>query len=84
MGSSPLYELNQWNEIVKSESWLVFKRLLNVHKQWLQKEVNGHLRRHEDRLAGELLARIDECDKILKLVDERVKKLTQKADEEKQ
>jgi len=79
---APLFELHQWDEIIKTEEWRAFVRLLKSHKEYLQGEVNKYLAKHEDRKAGEELAKLNDCDKLLQLVKTRIETLTkQKGDE---
>lgn len=75
--SSPynLYDYDTWKQLVTSENWWAFARLLKKHKEYLQTKVNGELRAHNDRSAGEWLAKLDDCDKILTLITQQLNEL---------
>ena len=70
-----LYELEAWQEIIHSEGWRVFIKLLKTHQDYLQSQVNFYLEKHEDRKAGEELAKINDCKKIAGLVKNRIEEL---------
>ena len=69
---SLLLDLDSWQNLIHSEDWRVFLKLLKTHKDYLQDRVNSHLRKHEDRKAGEELAKLDDCDKFISLVQSRI------------
>lgn len=75
-----LTEKHNWENIIHSDEWVVFRRLLKDHADYLQGEVNKCLRDHEDRRAGEVLRAMDDCNKILHLVTIRISEI-QKASE---
>lgn len=70
-----LKELHAWEEVIHSESWVVYRNFLKEHCLFLQKEVNDHLRKHEDRLAGEALRAMDDANKMLTLITKRITEL---------
>lgn len=70
-----LNELHSWQNIVKSDEWIVFRRLLKDHIDFLQKEANSYLRKHEDRQAAESLRAMDDCSQMLNLVTTRINQL---------
>ena len=72
---SQLFELDQWQTIIHSESWRVFLKLLKTHKEYLQLQSNAYLRKHDDRRAGEELAKIDDCEKLISLVQGRIESI---------
>ena len=72
---SKFLELEAWRNLVNSKDWSVFRKLLEEHKQALQKEVNICLRKHDDRRAGEALAKMDDCDKLIDLIKSKLKSL---------
>lgn len=78
--SAVLAEKQNWENIIHSEDWVVFRRLLKDHADYLQKEVNEALRKHDDRRAGEALRAMDDCGKILTLVTIRISELTKQAE----
>jgi len=69
------FELDAWQDILHSGSWLVFVYLLRNHKDFLQTQANKYLAMHEDRKAGEELAKMKDCDKLLSLVSARIAEL---------
>jgi hypothetical protein len=71
----PILEFEAWQNIIHSEDWRVFVRVLKTHKEYLQGRVNRHLEKHEDRKAGEELAKMRDCDNLLKLVETRIAEL---------
>lgn len=75
-----LHELHNWQNIIRTDEWVVFRKLLKEHAEWLQGEANKHLRKNEDRQAGETLRAMDDCNKILNLVTNRINELTTKAE----
>lgn len=70
-------ELEALQDVVQSTDWKAYVRLLQIHSAWLQKQVNICLRKHEDRQAGEWLAKMDECDRMADLIKTRIKQLHQ-------
>lgn len=72
-----LMEKNSWENIIHSQDWLVYRRFLLEHLNYLQKEVNDRLRRHEDRAAGESLRAYDDVKKMLDLVTIRISELNE-------
>lgn len=70
-----LKELHNWQNIIHTDEWVVFRNLLKDHAGFLQKEVNEHLEKHEDRKAGEALRAMKDCNKILTLVTTRINEL---------
>lgn len=70
--SAVLLELGSWENIIHSDDWLAFRRLLKEHTEYLQNEVNECLGRHEDRKAGEALRAMRDCNKIIDLVNKRI------------
>lgn len=81
--TSKLYELEQWQDIIHSSEWRVFKKLLEEHKIYLQQEVNTFLRNHEDRKASETLRAMDDCSKILTIITNRIALLRTQTEEDK-
>ncbi len=67
-----LKELHSWENIIHSNEWIVFRNFLKDHCAFLQKEVNDHLRKHEDRAAGEALRAMDDANKMLTLITQRI------------
>lgn len=73
-----LFEKQNWEDVIHSQEWLVFRKLIAEHCGFLQKEVNDCLRRHEDRKAGEALRALDDQNKILTLITQRIAALNEK------
>jgi hypothetical protein len=71
-------ELESWENIIHSEDWRVFLKLLATHKDFLQAQVNGYLVSHEDRKASEALAKLNDCDQIIRLVSKRIEEIRKK------
>ena len=76
-------ELESWQNIIHTDDWRVFLKLLETHKSFLQKEVNDCLRKHEDRKAVESLRALDDCNKIIGLVTTTIAGLRSKIETEK-
>lgn len=76
-----LLEKSNWDNIIHSDEWIVFRKLLREHIDYLQKEVNDNLRKHEDRKAGESLRAMDDSNKILTLITIRISELTKTSEQ---
>lgn len=74
---SLLLELGSWQNIIHTEDWRVFLKLLKTHQDYLQSQVNSFLEKHEDRKAGEELAKLNDCRKMSGLIEGRIKQLRQ-------
>lgn len=72
---SPLFELEAWDSLIHTEDWRAFLKLLDAHKEYLQARVNEYLAAHEDRRAGEELAKLNDCNRIKTLITSRIKEL---------
>lgn len=75
---SLLLELDSWQNIIHTEDWRVFLKLLKSHQDYLQTKVNSLLEKHEDRSAGEELAKLNDCSKIISLVQNRIAEIRSK------
>lgn len=73
-----LYEKQKWEDIITSPDWVTYRNALKEHVAYLQKEVNDHLRKHEDRLASEALRAMDDSNKFLDSINVRLKVLNEK------
>lgn len=71
-----LLEKDNWENIIHSPEWVVYRKFLVEHLNYLQNEVNDHLRKHEDRKAGEALRAYDDAKKMLDLVTMRISMLS--------
>lgn len=67
-----LMEKQNWENIIHSEDWIVFRRLLKDHIDYLQKETNDHLRKQNYAEAFGSLRAMDDAGKILTLVTIRI------------
>lgn len=68
-------EFEALQDIIQSTDWKAYVHLLEVHSAYLQRQVNICLRKHEDRQAGEWLAKMDECNNMADLIKTRITKL---------
>lgn len=73
-----LHELTTWREIISSSGWEYFKELLSNHKKYLEGQVLIYVGMEDLPGASKFLARADECDKILRLVEGRLAELKRK------
>jgi len=73
----PKYELNELTTILNSKP---LRRILEEHKKFLQDKVNNCIREENLILAYANLARLDDIDRILKLIEQEITKI-QKGDE---
>jgi hypothetical protein len=76
-----LSEIQAWENIIHSEDWIVFRRLLKDHSDWLQKEANDYIRSQKHTEAFGSLRAMDDCQKILNLVTKRISDLKNKKEE---
>lgn len=72
-----LLEKNNWESIIHSPEWVIYRRFLVEHLAYLQKEVNDRVRKHDDRGAGESLRAMDDAKKMLDLVTIRLSELNE-------
>lgn len=78
--NNPLFELDAWQNIIHSEDWRVFLKLLEKHKVYLQDRVNNYLAEHKDREAGEELAKLRDCTKLVSLVSSTISELRKRGE----
>ena len=81
--NSPQEELEALEELVSSSGWKVFKKMLVKHEEYLQEKVNEAVYAQRDRLAGERLAAMKECDKLWNMVKLQIKTLQKEIEGEK-
>ena len=74
----PKSELNELNTIINSPA---LYRILDKHKQFLQKEINRFLRDQDNLRAFGTLCKFDDIDRILRLVKNEITEI-KKGDEE--
>ena len=73
-----IIEYEALHDLVSSEGWRFVRNMLVERRRVLEDELKSALRKHEDRKAGEKLARIDETLVTIELVRNRVKELQTK------
>lgn len=76
--SDCLLERQAWEDIIKSEDFSVFKKLLKSHCEYLQKEVNDLLRTQKYTEAYGKLIALDDSNKILTLITIRISELNER------
>jgi len=79
---SELEELDALVELTKTRGWKYFKGLLYKHRVYCIETAHKHLESHEDRKAGEWLARSKESNKVMNLVEKRKKEISTKREED--
>ena len=79
---SQIYELDTWTDLIQSEDWKVFTKLIKNHCEYLQESCNSYLEKHEDRRAGEELAKLNDCKKLLALASSRIAELRKQTTKE--
>lgn len=72
-----LAQRDQWEEIIRSPSWIIFRKWVEEHIQYLEKQSKDALRKHEDRKAGECLYAADDFKKMLESVRIRLAALNE-------
>ena len=75
-------ELESLQELTQLRGWRVVRNLLNSHRIYCVEQSNRCLEKHEDRKAGEWLARSKECPKLLTLIQNRKQELSDRKDKE--
>lgn len=68
-------ERDRWQNIISSPDWIVFRKWVAEHIDYLEKKSKTHLRQHEDRFASECLYAADDCKKMLESVRIRLSEL---------
>lgn len=76
-----LFEKQNWENIIHSEEWVVFRNLLKEHINYLQKELNEHVKNSRDREAYGTWRAMDDAGKILTIVTVRLAELNRKSEE---
>ena len=71
-------EMDALIELKRLRGFRYFKNLLHTHHNHCVDKVSNHLEKHEDRLAGEWLARSKEQGKTLNLIEKRIKEISDK------
>ncbi len=71
-------ELDALSELTNTRGWKFFRNLLHKHSQYCVDNAHKCLDKHEDRKAGEWLARSKEKDRAFTLIDKRKKEISDK------
>lgn len=79
---SDVKEFEALEEVIQSTDWRAYVKLLEKRRAYLQEQVNICLRKHEDRRAGEWLAKMDDCDKIIDVIGGRIKQLREQQEKQ--
>ncbi len=66
--SEVLSEKEKWEDIISSPDWVVFRKYLESHCIFLQKEANDHLREQRNVEAYGSLRAMDDAKKMLESV----------------
>ncbi len=70
-----LFERDQWENIIHTPEWVVYRNLLKEHIAYLQKEVNDKLEEQKNVEAYGALRAMKDAKKILDLVTSRISDL---------
>lgn len=76
-----LFEKHNWENIIHSEEWVVFRKLLREHCEYLQKEGNGYLLDQKYTEAYGSLRAMKDAEKILTLVTIRISDINKQSDQ---
>ncbi len=72
-----LSERDEGESIINSPDWVVFRKWVVGHIDYLEKKSKDHLRNYEDRKAGEALFAADDCKKMLESIRIRLNSLNE-------
>ena len=79
-----LEELDALVELTKTRGWRYFRNLLYKHSSYCLDQSRKALEKHQDREAGEWLARSKEKDRALSLIIQRKKEISDKREQERE
>ena len=82
LSGADIQELEILTELLQSQGWRVLKNLLYKHRIYCVDRSNKHLELHEDRKAGEWLARSKEPQKMITIAHNRKKELSDQLEKE--
>jgi len=74
-------ELEYLDSLTRSKGWRYIRNLLHSHHLHCEQVAHTHLEKHEDRKAGEWLARSKEPSTILNMIVKRKNDLSKKRKE---
>jgi len=72
---SKLHELDEWRDIVTSQGWKNFVKLLYRHSTFLKEQIIIAVKGKKYEEASDYESRLSECRTILRLVEERLAEL---------
>jgi hypothetical protein len=75
-------ELESLVELTQVRGWRVVRRLLSEHRGRCLDQVYAHLKKHEDRKAGEWLAKSDLYNLLVTLIQNRKTELSKRKENE--
>jgi len=70
-----MLELELLTELTHCKGWAYLRNILSNQRIQNLTQLHVHLRKHEDRRAGEYMARADEDILIMEIVKERINEL---------
>ena len=82
LSATDIEELDALEEMTRTRGWRYFKNLLTEHRNYCIEKAHQHLADHQDRAAGEWLACSKEPHKILTIINNRRKELSDKREKE--
>lgn len=71
-------ELELLDEVVKSRGWRIIRNIFNEHRVHCLEKSQECLKKHEDRKAGEWLAKSEEPNTLIALIQNRRNELSKK------
>ena len=77
-GGAEILEYEELQQLISIDGWRILRNLAAKHKQFLVEEAHRSLKKHDDRKAGEYLAKAEESLIFIDLVKERIKELSEK------
>lgn len=75
MKESPLLEAEAWKEIVMSGGWKYLVDLVKRHCIFLNEQLIKHVKDGNHRGADRIQAKMEDCKKIVELVQKRMSEL---------
>lgn len=74
-------ELDELSELIASDNWKIVRNLINRRRIHCEEQMKTCLKKHEDRKAGEWMARSEELLNITRMVTKHRELLIDKAKE---
>ena len=69
--SPEITELDNLTKLLTSNEWFEALKVIKAHKEFLQKEVNRHVKEQKLIEAYGALSKLEDADKIFKMIKER-------------